>query len=45
MYLFDFVNVAIEVAIVLFYCSTLFDFKHPLTVPKALLVIASVIAV
>lgn len=45
MYLFDFVNVAIEVAIVLFYCSTLFEFKYPLTVPKALLVLVSGIAV
>lgn len=42
MNLFDFVNVVIEVAIILFYLSTLYDFKHPMTVSKALLVVVTV---
>ena len=40
MNLFDFVNVVIEVAIILFYCSTLFDFKRPMTMSKVLIVLS-----
>lgn len=40
MNLFDLVNVVIEVAILLFYCSTLFDFKRPMTMSKVLIVLS-----
>lgn len=45
MNLFDFIIVVIEIAIVLFYCSTLYDFNKPINLQKILLVSATVIVV
>ena len=45
MQLFDLVNVIIEVAIVLFYCSTLYEAKSLLNIKKALIVFSAVIIV